>query len=122
MTREDINKYAEKCADENMEVPVDYPFYPDDYESYKEAYIKTFKDGVEYADSHPKSPWISVKDDLPCNHRELTHKDYTLEVLTLDNYNIYRVVRMWEFDGKWIWGLDDLPVTHWMRLPELPKE
>ena len=69
-----------------------------------------------------KSPWISIKDDLPCNHKELTPKDYTVEVLTLDDCNSYRVVRMWKFHDKWVWGLDDLPITHWMRLPEPPKE
>lgn len=24
-----------------------------------------------WSDNHPKSPWISVADDLPCNHKEL---------------------------------------------------
>ena len=69
-----------------------------------------------------ETPWISVKDDLPCNHKELTPKDYTVEVLTLDDCNFYRVVRMWKFHDKWVWGLDDLPITHWMTLPALPKE
>ena len=69
-----------------------------------------------------ETPWISVKDDLPCNHEELTPKDYTLEVLTLDDCNSYRVIRMWKFHDKWVWGLDDLPITHWMTLPALPKE
>ena len=69
-----------------------------------------------------ESPWISVKEDLPCNHKGLILKDYTLEVLTLDDCNSYRVVRMWKFGDKWQWGIDDLSITHWMRLPELPKE
>lgn len=85
-----------------------------------------FKVGLQYgldaADKEPLIHWISVKDDLPCNHKELTPKDYTVEVLTLDNCNFYRVVRMWKFHDKWVWGLDDLPITHWMTLPELPKE
>ena len=29
--------------------------------------------GVQWADVHPKSPCISVNDDLPCNHQDLTH-------------------------------------------------
>ena len=32
---------------------------------------ESFEAGVIWADKNPKSPWISVKDDLPCNHREL---------------------------------------------------
>ena len=29
-----------------------------------------FEAGAKWADNNPKSPWISVEDDLPCNHRE----------------------------------------------------
>ena len=81
-----------------------------------------FELGVHWADKTHENPWISVKDDLPCNHEELTPKDYTVEVLALDDCDSYIVVRMWKFHDKWVWGLDDLPITHWMRLPELPKE
>ena len=28
---------------------------------------ESFIEGAKWADSHPKSPWISVDDDLPCN-------------------------------------------------------
>ena len=30
-----------------------------------------FSLGAHWADTHPKSPWISVNDDLPCNHSDL---------------------------------------------------
>lgn len=112
MTREEEIKQA---IENNLDVSI---YTPKDGELLKEA----FYIGAKWADKNSKSHWISVKDDLPCNHKELTPKDYTVEVLTLDDCNYYRVVRMWEFDGKWIWGLDDLPITHWMKLPELPKE
>lgn len=78
-----------------------------------------FLEGAEFA---LNEQWISVKDDLPCNHKELTPKDYTVEVLALDDCDSYIVVRMWKFHDKWVWGLDDLPITHWMTLPALPKE
>ena len=44
--------------------------------STKAFYVPTFEIlgftfGARWADEHPKSPWISVKDDLPCNHLEL---------------------------------------------------
>lgn len=41
------------------------------YDRIYNAEIVSFEAGVEWADNHPKSPWISVKDDLPCNHKEL---------------------------------------------------
>ena len=110
MTREDI---------EQLNVVEPYCFESDKEELW---YNVGLKNGLEIADEHPKSPWISVKDDLPCNHKELTSKGYTVEVLTLDDCNFYRVVRMWKFHDKWVWGLDDLPITHWMTLPALPKE
>lgn len=30
-----------------------------------------FEAGAKWADSNPKSPWISVDDDLPCNHEDM---------------------------------------------------
>ena len=39
---------------------------------YEQALMATgFEGGIKWADEHPKSPWISIKDDLPCNHEEL---------------------------------------------------
>ena len=32
--------------------------------------------GLDVADSDPISPWISVEDDLPCNHKELMENEY----------------------------------------------
>ena len=42
---------------------------------------------------NPKSPWISVKDDLPCNHKELIRKTdifkpETVEVLVKINLRV----------------------------------
>ena len=45
-----------------------------------------FEKGAEWADSHPKSPWISVKHDLPCNHSELISPDKSSENLTVTEY------------------------------------
>ena len=41
------------------------------YEGSKISAYCCFRDGAEWADNNPKSPWINVKDDLPCNHKEL---------------------------------------------------
>ena len=56
MTREDI---------EQLNVLVPYCFETDLEEHW---YNIGLKHGLEIADEYPKSPWISVKDDLPCNH------------------------------------------------------
>ena len=32
-----------------------------------------FEAGAKWSDANPKSPWISVEDDLPCNHEEMIH-------------------------------------------------
>ena len=85
-----------------------------------------FEEGVEWADSHPKSPWISVKQDLPCNHSELISPNESREGLTVTEYVVaaicgYKVLsRMYELDGKWQWETDE--PTHWFAIPDPPKE
>ena len=78
--------------------------------------------GLDVAGSDPKSPWISVNDDLPCNHKELLHKDNnTKRVLVLDNGypNVGEMFKM--RNGNWGW-LFSRKITHWMPIPEPPKE
>ena len=48
-----------------------------------------FEEGAEWADNHPKSPWISVEDDLPCNHEELINGNVTYPVFARNINNIY---------------------------------
>ena len=37
---------------------------------YEQALMATgFEAGVKWADANPKSPWISIDEDLPCNHK-----------------------------------------------------
>ena len=85
-----------------------------------------FEEGAKWADEHPKSPWISVDDDLPCNHKELIISDKSSENLTVTEYVVaaiygYKILsRMYELDGKWCWGNDE--PTHWFPIPKLPKE
>lgn len=113
MTREDIEKL-------NAVEP--YCFETDREEQW---YQVGLREGLETADEHPKSPWISVKEDLPCNHEELldpkSYNNETVIVLTVcgDNYfiNWMRLNR----DGEWVWHSVQ-NITYWMKLPELPKE
>ena len=64
-------------------------------------------------------PFVSVEDDLPCNHKELLHKNNnTKRVLVIDNgYPI--VGEMYKMrNGSWGWLFSN-KVTHWMPIPKL---
>lgn len=91
------------------------------------TYKLGFEIGVEWADEHPKSPWISVKDDLPCNHEELmakrlfSYEKETVHVLTLLPGGDIVIDFMVRNRGKWKWWSHHRP-THWFPIPEPPKE
>ena len=90
-----------------------------------------FYQGVKWADKHPKSPWISVNDDLPYNHEELMEP-----ICQLDDRLIYETKRVFvrcignsistahmvNLHNRWRWYPDDIDVKHWFPIPELPKE
>ena len=92
------------------------------------------KYGLEAADANPKSPWISVDDDLPCNHKELIENEhYTKKVLVVleweDNpiekhisiCDMCNVIGLYNVD--WYWrNIAYRRVILWSPLPELPKE
>lgn len=82
-----------------------------------------FLEGAEFA---LENQWISVEEDLPCNHEELIDKNYkgnfikTLFVIVwYDNHEDLDC--MISENGKWRW-LGKYSYTHWMPIPELPKE
>ena len=80
---------------------------------------KAFIEGAKWADEHPKSPWISVEDDLPCNHDELKPNSYaTYKVIVLLNDG--RIRETYMFYDKWVqYGKK---ITHWKPFIEPPKE
>ena len=87
------------------------------------------KEGVAWADKHPKSPWISVEDDLPCNHSDLvlTYNDIpfsTKRVLVMtDSHTLFLCEMKKDDDHGWIWNyLTKDKINHWFPIPELPKE
>ena len=88
---------------------------------YEQALMATgFEGGVKWADAHPKSPWISVKDDLPCNHEELLNPDDkrdTSYVVAIIHGHIV-LSRMYYLNGKWHWESNES--THWFPIPKLP--
>lgn len=124
MTREEV-KYASKDY-------VNYLLDKQEYhnEKYTEYDIKqAFEKGAEWADTHPKSPWISVEDDLPCNHEELIDKEInmTKRVLVLCKdwkSNITpNMMGMFFIENCWQWTCEIyFKVTHWMPIPNLPEE
>ena len=81
-----------------------------------------FCKGAEWADANPKSPWISVKDDLPCLHEELiSHHDRTRTQYVIAMIHGYIILsRMFKLEGKWHWENDE--PDYWFPIPKLPKE
>ena len=95
---------------------------------------KSFEAGVIWADKNPKSPWISVDEDLPCNHDELIeNENYTKKVLVVLAWNddpskkhieiCDMCNRIGSFNTNWYWqNTVYYHVVCWKPLPELPKE
>lgn len=82
---------------------------------------KAFIEGAKWADNNPKSPWISVEDDLPCNHEELTHSNYTDRVIVLARNEFPEVEFMYKVEeGVWEWTTLK-NVSYWMPIPKLPE-
>ena len=84
-----------------------------------------FQLGLKWADNNPKSPWISVDDDLPCNYPELRtgessiYSEVTIPVIAVI-HNFIIMSRMYKEDGKWYWENDE--PTYWFPVPKPPKE
>ena len=87
-----------------------------------EGYGKFAPAFLEGADFVLNNQWISVEEDLPCNHDELFINDDKKETKTvLSIINGYIMLsRMYKPKRKWHW--DSGEPTHWMPIPELPKE
>ena len=92
-----------------------------------------FKVGLQYgldaADADPLSQWISVKDDLPCNHEELIIKHDDWEILETKPVFVhyknggFGIRHMWKPKNEpWIWFPNTSDIDYWMPIPELPKE
>ena len=82
---------------------------------------KAFIEGAKWADNNPKTPWISVEDDLPCNHEELTHSNYTDRIIVLARNEFPEVEFMYKVEeGVWEWTTLK-NVSYWMPIPKLPE-
>ena len=91
-----------------------------------------FRKGAKWADEHPKSPWISVEDDLPCNHKELIETIGTITgvpALIATQNRVTLGIRIKSKDNKWYWCDNSTTlspmieeVMFWMPIPKPPKE
>ena len=116
-----------KCASKDY---INYLLDKQEYhnENYTEYDIQqAFEKGAQWADNNPKSPWISVKDKLPCNEKDLIVeiiKGVELRtkkvcVLSIDGYIDISYMYSLPPHG-WHWNTNDT-ITHWFPLPERPK-
>ena len=83
---------------------------------------KAFIEGAKWADEHPKSPWISVEDDLPCNHEELLDLLKTEFVITLNSRKRVEINYMIDGLNGWKWAVEKSNILYWFPIPEPPKE
>ena len=123
MTKEEIRQEALKAEKESF--PRCAGDKENSFHGINSAYGLGFVDGALWMRSYNKSPWISVKDDLPCNHKELvefsrlTNKYSTKFILVIDSNGCVQLTFM-EYDRyNWIWNRWE--VLYWMPIPELPK-
>lgn len=125
MTREEIRQEALKAEKEKF--PRCAGDKENSFHGVNSAYGLGFIDGALWADANPKSPWISVEDDLPYNNPNNIHFGFTNRVLATDGKNILVAYMRKNKDNKWIWWSEDNVdithiITHWMPFPKPPKE
>ena len=86
----------------------------------------SFIEGAKWSDKHPISPWISIEDDLPCNHEDMYNMSgsfiYTNDVLALDGTRSVIVYMIFnDKTGEWKWN-KPLNIKYWFPIPKLPGE
>lgn len=122
MTREEeirgaLNLYAPSSLDFRGET---IPMNKDELKISHEGFVI----GAKWADNNPKSPWISVKEDLPCNHKELLLSTgyHTVTVFTYKKGGACGMDNMIVRNGKWEWEAWKENYLYWMPIPKFPKE
>ena len=89
-------------------------------------FAQIFIEGAKFA---LDNQWISVEEDLPCNHKELTDwacdtTDVLVTGLTSKNGNRFRYIAHMTKNanvcGIWHWRFHS-EVSHWMPYPKVPK-
>ena len=78
---------------------------------------ESFIEGAQWADTHPKSPWISVNEKLP----PIEKNNLSIKVIVVSTKGKIDFSR-YDYDMEgWISPVLDIEFTHWMFLPKLPK-
>lgn len=124
MTRRDIiNSAAVEFATHFIDTDeTDFYGHSVKEEGLDRAEYRGFIAGAKWADNNPILPWINVKNDLPCNHKELLNAKYeTKEVFILKSGGFPDVDYMLKIGEKWVWFTNKSP-EFWMPIPKLPKE
>ena len=80
-------------------------------------FAQAFLEGAEFV---LNNQWISVEDDLPCNHEELINGSSTVEVFAACKNGYFSSTYM--IKGLKKWGWYDFKPDYWMIPPKLPKE
>lgn len=80
-----------------------------------------FLEGAKFA---LENQWISVDEDLPCNHKDLLMIDNqqyseTFEVFATNKYGDIWTDCMINDNSEWRWH--DFEPAYWMIAPKLPK-
>ena len=85
--------------------------------------VRAFNRGIEFQKQNSKSSWISVNDDLPCNHKELLDLLHTKFVITINSKRTVELNYMIdEFERGWKWAFKKYyDILYWMRIPEPPE-
>lgn len=117
-------KYLQECA--NSYLAKTYESLDSCDIEFINCIIDAFEAGAKWADANPKSPWISVEDDLPCNHEEMVvssgieEKD-TLIVLVRFAVGFVDFAYMYYSNNEWRWNTY-FKVSHWMLVPEFRED
>ena len=76
-----------------------------------------FLEGAKFA---LENQWINIKEDLPCNHKELLVNDTLTKSVIIRNLDGSIEFSLMYLDVEWKWMSGDNP-THWLPIPKLPK-
>lgn len=107
---EAVNTYMNGLFEYGVEIPIE------DFENIEEGFVA----GANWAYECFKSPWISVEEDLPCNHDDSIYFGTTTLVLTrLEDGDFYvTYMKKSKVTNNWYW-VAVKHVTHWMPIPKL---
>lgn len=89
-----------------------------------QTYQNGFVNGAEWADKNPALPWISVEEDLPCNHEEIIYPlscgsiKFTQAMIVQDENGKIDISSMCCQDDDWIWVLNE-KWKYWMPISAL---